>query len=135
MKYYRIKIGYRNTEFISIDETELETAIYAFTTDSKGMFKSGVVRGKDIIAITPDYHKALGLKNENWEFEEEDWEEVSRLGLKKSLIETYESTSKKVKYLISTKQEHLIGKNVNLPALENNKVSEVTKSLSDKMKV
>ena len=61
--YYRIKVGYGKNEFISIGEDELESAIYSFMSDTKGVFETGIVRGKDIISITPDYHKALGLIN------------------------------------------------------------------------
>ncbi|HEC32989.1 MAG TPA: hypothetical protein ENI63_01885 [Candidatus Kaiserbacteria bacterium] len=117
-KYYRVKVGYGKNEFISIQENELEKAIYAFETNVKAKFDNGVVRGQDIIAITPDYHKALGCNNAEYEFNSYDWAELAQSGLKKPLLETYKLASMRVDYLIEHKQENLIGKNVEIPELD-----------------
>ena len=132
--YYRIKTGYGKNEFISIGEDELESAIYSFMSDTKGVFSAGVVRGKDIISITPDYHKALGLVNTEWELDQDDWAEVAKLGIKVSLTKTYEQATSRVKYFIKTKQENLIGTNVKIETkqIENNE-DKVIKDIKDEM--
>lgn len=77
MRYFKVKIGYSADEFVSIDETELEKAVYAFASESKAIFKNGVVRGKDIIGITEDWNKAMGW-NPLHKMTTEDFADVNR---------------------------------------------------------
>ena len=88
MKYFKIIVNYGggNDSFVSIDENELEIALYIFTTDGKAVFKNGVVRGKDIISITEDWHKALGI-NPEWKLGTDDWNEIEKQG--KSLLKRW----------------------------------------------
>jgi len=77
MRYFKIKTGYKDEDFIPIDETELEVAMYAFLTDSKAVFKNGVVNGKNIMSITEDWHRAKGW-NYGYKLTPEDFAEISR---------------------------------------------------------
>ena len=135
--YYRIKTGYGKNEFISIGEDELESAIYSFMSDTKGVFSAGVVRGKDIISITPDYHKALGLSNTEWELDQDDWAEVAKLGIKKNLIDIYNKATFRVKYLIKTKQENLIGTNtaIDIQQIENKSLGDIKEQMLKSVKI
>ena len=117
MRYFRVKVGYGSGDFISIDETELEMALYVFINDSKAVFKNGVVRGKDIIAITEDWHKALGI-NPEWKLDTDDWNEIERKGIKKEYTGVIGAAKEKVQYLIQAKKEYLIGKNVEVPQIK-----------------
>lgn len=115
--HYKIKTGYGELDFVPIDQSELETAFYAFLSESKAIFKQGVVRGKDIISISPDYHKVM-----NWNYthklDVDDFAELRSKGIENKAMNLLETAKEKVQYLIQTKQEHLIGKNVDvgLPA-------------------
>lgn len=74
-KYYRVKFGYGKDEFISVDETELETAIKAQITGMIGNFKEGTIAGNNIMAIIPDYQRALGF-NRDYQLTGEDYAEI-----------------------------------------------------------
>lgn len=117
MRVFKIKTGYDDSQFISIDETELESALYCFMTDAKGIFKNGVCRGKDIIGITEDWHGAMGW-NPTHVLDDDDWNEIRGRGVADRYAGYIGNIKEKIQYLISTKQEHLIGKNVEIPELK-----------------
>lgn len=116
-KFFKIKTGYDGEQFISIDETELESALYCFMTDSKGIFKNGVCRGKDIINISEDWHKVMGW-NPTHELDSDDWNEIRSSGTEAKYHGLIGSVKEKIQYLVRTKQENLIGKNVAIPELK-----------------
>lgn len=119
--YYKIKTGYNELDFVPIDQSELETAFYAFLSDSKAIFKNGVVRGKDIIAITPDYHREM-----NWNYTHklnvDDFAELRKLGIESKAMNLLETAKEKVQYLIKTNQTNLIGKNVDIGLKSRNEI-------------
>jgi hypothetical protein len=134
MKYYKVIKNY-NGEFVSIDETELETAIYSFMTQARVVFKNGVARGQDILDIKPDFNKALGY-NPEYKLQPDDYGDANRL--RKSHYKVYEKINKRVNYLIANKQENLIGQNIPIPALESEEVKRIDKGvegLADKFNV
>lgn len=73
MRYYRAFINFK--DFISIDETELETALRAHATDGKAFFAEGST--SKIYAILPDYHKMMGF-NEGYVLTPEDSGMIAR---------------------------------------------------------
>jgi hypothetical protein len=109
MKYFKIKIGYDEHEFIPIDEKELPTAVYCFMTESKGIFNNGVCRGKDIIAISEDWHKAMGW-NPTHVMENEDWAEIKSKGILKKYTGVIGYVKEKVQELMNNGQTNLISK-------------------------
>lgn len=116
MRYFKIRIEYGRGDdrYVFIDETELELAYLCFLTDTKAVFSGGPVRGKDIISITEDWHRALGW-NRDHQMGPEDWGEANdRCANYRGVLP---AVKEKVMYLMQTEQQHLIGKNVDIPAL------------------
>lgn len=83
MKHYRVKIGYDKDDFISVDETELPSALRAQITGKVGVFREGTVTGNHIISITPDFNREMGVARD-YRLTGEDYE---MLGTKK--VEEY----------------------------------------------
>ena len=112
---YRIKYGPWSTDFILIEGDELESFFYA---KRLGAFFSGKLGGVDttkVIAYDPDYKETYGAMPE-YELVGEDHNEIRAVhGDLRSHIGRAED---RVRYLIETKREHLIGKNVPLPELD-----------------
>lgn len=117
MKYFKIKIGYGENDFVPIDETELETALYIFLNDLKGIFKNGVVRGKDIIGITEDWHKEMGW-NVGYKLGPEDWAELQKKGILQKYTAVISLAKEKVQYLLNKGRKDLIGKNIEIKELQ-----------------
>jgi len=122
MKYFKVRIAYGrdgDDRFISIDDSELETALYCFITNSKGVFKNGVCRGQDIISITEDWNKAMGWNPEHV-LDADDYNDLRQSGVSKAYTGLIGKVKEKVQYLMETNQTHLIGKNadVSLPTAQ-----------------
>lgn len=115
MKYFKIKVGYNENDEISIDETELETALHVFLTNSKGVFKNGAVNGSNIMLITEDWHKAMGW-NKGHKLGPEDYAQINRE--LPDYVGYIHRTKEKVEHLIRTKQQNLIGKNADVKMLD-----------------
>lgn len=104
--YFKVKIGYGNEDFISITKDELEKAHYAFLKDAKVVFNQGVAHGKNIISISPDYHRMFGW-NYGYKMQPEDFDEVNR---KVGNVNRYiEASKRKVQDYIASGQENMIG--------------------------
>lgn len=88
MRFYKIVFGYDAEDIIRIDETELKKALYVHLTGKKGVFSEGTVSGERIIAIQPDYHRAMGW-NLGHKLDAEDYRELSRSGVDVSHKEFY----------------------------------------------
>lgn len=133
MKYYKIIRGYSAEDYIEIDETELEKAYGAFLMKKDGVYSGGAVRGSEILAIQPDFHRTMGW-NRGYKLCALDYEELSDKGIDRACKNQLSEAKSKVEFLISNGQIDLIGKNVVLPKIENS-VSEEVKKLEDKFKI
>jgi hypothetical protein len=77
MKYFKIKKGFGKNSFQRIDETELDKAILAQISGKVFLGKEGTIAGNNIIAIEPDYHRAMGF-NDGYELQPDDWIYIRR---------------------------------------------------------
>jgi hypothetical protein len=109
--YFRIKTGYGNNDFITIDNmADLEKAQLAFLTDGKVMFSNGeVCRGKDIISIKEDWHTEMGW-NESYEMGDDDWAELKRKGIIGKYTGLLGEAKDNVQTLVNANRQDLIGK-------------------------
>lgn len=77
MKYFKVKFGFGADDFLSVDENELPMALRAHISGKKGMFKEGSISGDKIIAIIPDFNRALGY-NRDYILKGEDYNELGK---------------------------------------------------------
>lgn len=76
--YFKVKFGYGNLDFVSVDELELQKAIYAMFTHKPVQLGNSFVQGDKIISITPHWNKYTGW-NENYQpTEADDWKQIKR---------------------------------------------------------
>lgn len=107
MRYFKVKTGFKEEDFISINENELEAALYAFMTDSKVIFKNGATTGKNIMEIKEDWHKAMGW-NTGYRLQPEDFEQINREC--KNYRGLLAKAKENVQHLIRSGKTELIGK-------------------------
>ena len=74
MKYFKVQIF--GDEYISIDETELATAIRAQIKGTIAVLSGGTVAGNSIASITPDWNRELGY-NRGYHMTPEDYRSIS----------------------------------------------------------
>lgn len=132
-KYYKIYHGFNVEDYIEINEEELEKAYYCFLKKLDSVFSGGAVRGARIESIKPDFHRIMGW-NRGYKLVEDDFAQIRQKGIDVKLRNQQNETERKVKYLIATKQEDLIGKGFKIPELKSGNSEEV-KKLSDKFKI
>lgn len=131
--FFKILRGYNAEDYIGIDRSELEKAYYCFLEKKDSIFTGGAIKGSQILAIQPDYHMTMGW-NRGYKLEALDYEELSQKGIDRKLQNLLAEARDKVQYLIETKQEHLIGKNIDMPKIET-KFSEEIRKLGDSKRI
>lgn len=133
MNYYKIIRGYGAEDYLEIDETELEKAYYCFLEKKDSIFSGGAIKGSSILAIQPDYHRAMGW-NRGHKLDSFDYEDLSQKGVDKKHNKMLADKKEQVHYLIKTNQLELIGKNIEINRLEN-PISLESSKLANKMSV
>lgn len=115
-RYFKVRKDYGKGEenFVQIDETELEAAIYAFLTDSKVLFKNGTA--PRVIDIREDWHREMGW-NPGYALGPEDINDLKRHGVYKKYAGVIAAAKEKVQYLMQKNQLNLIGKNVEIAGI------------------
>jgi hypothetical protein len=134
---YKIIRGYGTEDYLEIEDSELEKAYYCFLEKKDSIFSGGAIKGSQILAIQPDFHKTMGW-NRGYKLDEYDYADMNEKGIDKKLQHLLSETKEKVQYLIETNQTHLIGKNADFPRIENSKekeISQATKMLAQKFSV
>ncbi len=133
MLYYKIFRDKDFTNYLPIDETELEKALVAFRLGKSAIFKSGAL--EKLGDIVPDYHRTMGW-NPTHRLDDDDWADMRSKGVDKKLTFLVEAVKNKIDYLIETKQEHLLGKDVPVVIPEKTKeLSSATALLASKFKI
>lgn len=135
--YYKIIHGFNPEDYIGIEESEVEKAYGAFLQKKDAVFSGGAIKAGLIQMIKPDFHKTMGW-NRGHKLDEYDFAELSEKGIDRKMEHFLSTKEEKIRYLISTKQEHLIGKNLDMPELNTPKakeISEFSKELSNKFKI
>lgn len=107
MNYYKIVRGFGKGDYIPIDETELDKAIFCHLTGTIGAFKNGSITGTHISAVVPDLHAMMGW-NEMYELTPEDYR-VSR-AKKNEAQEFFGLVTSAVKEMVETRRQDMIGK-------------------------
>lgn len=141
--YYKIIRGYSAEDYIEIKRDELEKAEYCFLLKKDAIYSGGAVKGSEILAIQPDFHKTMGW-NRGYKLGAEDYAELKAKGIDRKMQIELENTRDKIQFLIKTKQENLIGQNINIPELtatkgnvegEKSEIKKITDKLADKFKI
>lgn len=131
MLYFKVYQDF--TKFVPIDETEYEKAIYAFLKGKPAIFEMGAV--SRIESIIPDLNKINGWYSD-YKPTADDSAELDKA--KEKAKPFMAKIKERVQYLMETKQENLIGKNVAIPELENKQQHQLTgevEKLADKFKM
>lgn len=118
------------TNWISINETEIEKAIFAFITGNPVVFSNGGAI-RHIESIMPDWNGTMGW-NEGYKLGPEDWAIIHSKGADRKIQLYFENAKQKVEYLMRTNQTNLIGKNVEIPEIENDGEYDI-KQLTSKL--
>lgn len=116
MKNYKLIRGYDAEDYIEIAEPELEKAYYCFLEKKDAVFSGGAIRGSQILAIQPDYHKSMGW-NRGYKLGAADYAELSEKGTDRAHMHLLADVKGRVQHLITTNQTELIGKNVDIKKL------------------
>jgi hypothetical protein len=126
-KRFKVKYGYTIADQVSIDETELEKALYAQKFGEVVQLGNKQVNGRNIIVIEPHWHYYTGWYDYYEPLNGDDFAQIERDAPKELLEGMIRNYRERVDYLINTGRKNLIGKNVSLPELD--KPKEEIKSL------
>jgi hypothetical protein len=119
--FFKVKFGFGTLDRVSIGEDEIEKAIYAQVTGKPVRLKNSYINGRNMISITPDYHKYTGWHETYDPKDHEDFRQIERDCPKfDGVLEAY---TDRVRTLIESGRESDIGKlgKVSLQGIENSK--------------
>lgn len=126
MRHFKVKYGYATSDQVSITENDIEKAIYAQIKGVPIQLGEAYINGRNIISITPHWHKHTGWYDYYEPTTGDDWKQIERdCPSYEGVVEYYKN---RVSHLIQTGQQALIGKNVNIPEIKNAKVLEISTS-------
>jgi len=90
MQKLKVKIiaGFRKDQEHTIDAEEAHIAYRLFMNpDKRAIFSNGIaIKGSDIRSIVPDYHATMGWNASHF-LNDDDWNEMNKLGVRKKLLE------------------------------------------------
>lgn len=135
--YYKLIRGYGAEDYIEIGDDELEKAYGAFLMKKDSVYSGGAVRGSEIIAIQPDYHRTMGW-NRGYKLGEFDYADLKSKGIENKMRNRIANVKDKVQYLIQSDKVDLIGKNLDIPELSAPKETvfkEITSEVANKFQL
>jgi hypothetical protein len=142
--YFRVKYGYSVADQVSIEESELEKAVYAQKFGEVVQLGNKQVNGKNIIVIEPHYHRYTGWYDFYEPKNGEDYAQIER-DCPKGLDLMIRHYRERVDYLITIGRRNLIGKNIFIPELEKvqstlleekqKEVKEISDNITDNFKI
>lgn len=89
--YFKVKIGFGKDEYISINHHELSKALKAQINGGIVVFEEGSISGNNIISITPDYGRELGL-NRSYTLTAQDYRQLDDNRVKSYGLLLHEAT-------------------------------------------
>lgn len=104
--YFKVVHGFKNDDFISITQEDLESALFAHITGRKIIFSNGSISGTMIQKVVPDFHKTMGW-NVAHQLTSEDWIDIKRSGIERQFNDRLIEAKNKVAQL----QRNAIGTN------------------------
>lgn len=114
-RYFRVKFGFNASDNVTLPEEEVEKAIYAQATGTPTHLGSAFINGKNIISITPAYHKHTGWYDWYEPTNGDDFAQIKRdCPDYDGLIEHYKE---RVQYLMQNGRIKEIGRGVEITAL------------------
>jgi hypothetical protein len=119
-KRFKVRFGYTAMDRVSIDESELEKALYAQRFGVPVLLGGKQISGKEIKVIEPDYHFYTGWYESYVPNSGDDWLQIER-DCPSDLENIIRHKRERIDYLISTNQKNLIGRNVVIPELDKTK--------------
>jgi len=135
---FKIIHGYNPEDYIEINKEEVEKAFYCFLEKKDAVFSGGAIKGSNILMIKPNFHKVMGW-NRGHKLDEYDYAEISSKGLDRKMENFLQNKKDKVQYLIKSGKQDLIGKNIDIPELNDKgvpkEIIDGVKQLSEKFKV
>ena len=119
-RYFKVKYGFSASDTASIEEKDVEKAIYAQVEGIPVQLGNSFINGKNIISITPNYHKHTGWYEWYEPKDGNDWAQIERdCPNYNGVVEYYKD---RVQLLMRTNRKNLIGQNIEIKELEAPKV-------------
>ena len=125
-RYFKVKYGYAVSDQVSIPEEEIEKALYAQIKGVPVQFGGAYINGRNIISITPHWHKHTGWYDFYEPTTGEDWKQIERdCPSYEGVVEYYKN---RVSFLLQSGKQDQIGKNIPIPEIERVEVKELQSS-------
>lgn len=77
-RYWKVKYGYNVSDQVSIEEKDLEKAIYSQIKGIPVQLGNSYIKGSNIISITPHWHKHTYWEEWYEPKDGDDWKQIKR---------------------------------------------------------
>ena len=130
MLYFKVFKDFTN--YVPIDETELEKALYAFKIGRPAIFSFGAM--EKIESIIPDFCRSMGW-NPTHRLDDDDWNDMHKKGIEQSLTARIGKAKERIEYLIAVGKPELIGTGADIGLPPANSLSATSSSLAAKFSI
>lgn len=116
--YFKVKHGFKTSDFVVVkDGPEMEKALHAWMTGNIASVGGKMINGNNIVSIEPDYHSYTGWYRSYEPSTGDDWKQIER-DVPPEISLVLPEYRNRVTQLLSTGQEHLVGKGAPIKMLE-----------------